>query len=66
MTEPLLLSVKDWARSVGLARDHAYRLVREGRVRSVSVGRKRLIPRSECEAWIEREIREGGEGSSKS
>jgi excisionase family DNA binding protein len=59
VTEPLLLSVREWARAEGVGRDLAYRLVREGRVRSVAIGRKRLIPRSELEAWIQRETNNG-------
>ena len=52
---PLLVSVKDAARELGVGRDSAYQLVREGRLRSVAIGRKRLIPRSELLAFISRE-----------
>lgn len=56
MTEPLLLSVREAAKAAGIGRDSMYALVREGRIRSVSVRSKRLIPRSELERWIEREL----------
>jgi excisionase family DNA binding protein len=63
MSEPLLLGIKQAAPIAGVGRDLMYRLVAEGRIRSVRVGRKRLIPRSELEAWIAREL-EGGGGAN--
>ena len=51
----LLLSVRDAAHELGIGRDTAYQLVREGRLRSIAVGRKRLIPRAELAAFIDRE-----------
>lgn len=56
MSEPLLVSVRDAARSLGLGRDTAYQLVRDGRLRHVSFGRKLLIPRTELEAFVAREV----------
>jgi excisionase family DNA binding protein len=53
--EPLLLSVRDAARRLNIGRDCCYSLVREGRLRSISVGNRRLIPKAELEAFIERE-----------
>lgn len=55
MTSALLVSVRDAARELGIGRDSAYALVREGRLRSISVGRRILIPRTELEAFVERE-----------
>jgi excisionase family DNA binding protein len=57
VTEPLLVSVRDAARHLGIGRDTAYQLVREGRLRSVHVaGRRVLIPRSELEDFVRREV----------
>jgi excisionase family DNA binding protein len=57
MSEPLLLTVQAFQRELGsLGRDTIYQLIREGRIRSISIGRKILIPRSELEAWITREL----------
>ena len=56
MTEPLLVGVKDAARMAGVGRDWFYSAVREGRVRSLRVGRRRLIPVTELKAWIAREL----------
>jgi len=56
MTEPpLLVGVREAARVLGLGRDTAYQLVREGRLRAVRVGRRVLVPRAELEAFIARE-----------
>lgn len=61
MTDPLLLGVREAARRLGLGRDAAYSLVREGRLRSVRVGRRVLIPRVELEAFLAREMAREGE-----
>jgi excisionase family DNA binding protein len=56
MADPLLLGVRAFARELGpVGRDRVYELVKSGRIRSVRVGRKILIPRSELTAFIERE-----------
>ncbi len=52
---PLLLPVRDFARAEGLGRDTTYRLIAEGRIRVVRVGRKILVPRSELEGFVARE-----------
>ena len=55
MTEPLLLGVRDAARELGIGRDSAYQLIREGRLRAVHIARRVLIPRTELVAFVERE-----------
>lgn len=60
--EPLLVGPRDAATIVGIGRDRMYRLVADGRIRSVALGRKRLIPRQELEAWIARELESNGGG----
>lgn len=56
MPESLLVGVRDAAHELGVGRDTAYQLVREGRLRAVRVGRRRLlIPRTELAAFVERE-----------
>jgi excisionase family DNA binding protein len=59
MTEPLLVSVREAAKRLGLGRDTAYQLVREGRLHSVALGRKRLVPVAELERFVEREASNG-------
>jgi len=53
--ETLLVSVREAARELGLGRDSTYSLVRVGRLRSVRVGRRVLVPRAELEAFVVRE-----------
>jgi excisionase family DNA binding protein len=55
MNETLLVSVREAAQRLGLGRDTTYALVREGRLRSVRVGRKVLVPRTELASFCERE-----------
>lgn len=61
---PLLLSVRQAAAELGCGRDACYRLVREGRLRSVRVGRKVLIPRTELAAFVERETSRTSAGNA--
>jgi excisionase family DNA binding protein len=56
VTAPLLLGVREAARELGVGRDAAYRLVRSGRLRSVSVAGRRLVPRTELEEFCRREV----------
>jgi excisionase family DNA binding protein len=59
MSEPLLLGVRAACREVGgIGRDSMYELVRTGRIRCVRVGKKILIPRSELEDFVRREMEE--------
>jgi excisionase family DNA binding protein len=54
--EPLTVSIREAARRLGAGRDSTYRLVAEGRLRTVVIGRRRLVPVRELEAFIEREL----------
>lgn len=46
-----LLSVEEFAETVSLGRTTAFALIRSGQVRSVLVGKRRLVPASEPEAF---------------
>lgn len=50
-----LLSVAEAAKRLGVSRTSAYQLIGSGRLRSITVGRRRLVPASE----LERIAREG-------
>ncbi len=63
--QPILVSVRDASATLGIGRDSCYELVRAGRLRHVAVGRRLLIPRSELEAFVEREIAGGGDHMSQ-
>lgn len=58
-TQRLTLDVSEAAALLGLGRNTTYTLVRSGRLRSVRVGRRLVIPRSELDAFLEREAMEG-------
>ena len=53
MTEPLLMGVREAARLLGIGRDSAYALIREGRLPAVRIGRRILVPRAALERWVE-------------
>jgi excisionase family DNA binding protein len=55
MGEQLTVSVQTAAERLGIGRDSLYGMVREGRVRSVKIGRRIRIPISELERFLERE-----------
>jgi len=49
MTTPLLLSIPDAGRTLGVGRSSAYELIRAGKLRVVHIGRRALVPRAEVE-----------------
>ena len=51
--ESLVMSVSEMARVLSLGRTRAYELVHEGRIGSIRLGGKILIPRAEIERLIE-------------
>ena len=52
--ERTCLSVREFGASMGICRTIAYRLIREGKVRSFRVGKRIFIPVSELKAFPER------------
>lgn len=48
-----VLSVEDVAKALGLNRNTIYREVRSGRIPSVRVGDRFLIPKAAFEKWLE-------------
>jgi excisionase family DNA binding protein len=53
--EKMLMSVREAAQALGIGRDTAYGLIRDGRLPAVRVGRRVLVPRTALERWIEAE-----------
>ncbi len=51
---PLTLRVEDLMPILGIGRNTAYELVRSGQIRSVRIGRKIRIPKSEVLAFLDR------------
>lgn len=60
VAEPLLVPVRVAATRLSIGRDTTYELVRSGRLRSVAIGRRRLVPVSELEAFVAREANGNG------
>ena len=60
MSDPtkLLLDVREAARRVGLGRSRFYQELLSGRCKSVTIGRRRLIPVAALDAYIDRLLRE--------
>jgi excisionase family DNA binding protein len=52
----LTMDVASAARALGLGRNLMYELVLSGRVRSLKIGRRRLIPVSALEEFLESEL----------
>ena len=51
--ERLLLTVEETAERLGIGRTLAWRLVHEGQLPSVRLGRCVRVPRRELEAWVQ-------------
>jgi excisionase family DNA binding protein len=51
MTETHLLSLPDFCREFKLSRSYTYRLLRDGALTAVKVGRLSRIRREDAEAW---------------
>jgi excisionase family DNA binding protein len=49
---PALLSVQDCADVLGLSRTTTFSLIRQGRLQSIKVGTRRLVPRTAIEQFI--------------
>lgn len=50
---PLLFSVKDAAVQLGVSRGTMYELINTGEVESISLGRRRLVPRQKLAEFVE-------------
>jgi excisionase family DNA binding protein len=49
----LTLSVTEVAEVLGVSRAHAYMLVRDGRIPSLRLGRRLVVPRKALEAFLD-------------
>jgi excisionase family DNA binding protein len=50
----LLCTVEEAAQMLSIGRTSAFRLVREGQIRSVKIGSRRLVPREAVVAFVDR------------
>lgn len=53
MTEPLLVSITDAARMLGLGRTKTYELINEGQLDAVSIGHRNLIKVESVRALVD-------------
>ncbi len=49
---PVTYNVNEAAQALRLSRDMIYQLIRSGRLRTVKVGRRRLVPVTALDDWI--------------
>ncbi|WP_328295784.1 helix-turn-helix domain-containing protein [Kineococcus sp. NBC_00420] len=54
MTEPLLLSVQEAHRQLGLGRSKLYEFITAGDIETVKVGRRTLVPMESLQAFVEK------------
>lgn len=57
VTERILLTVEEAARRLGIGRTLAWRLVRDGELPSVRLGRLVRIPERALDDWLDRRLR---------
>lgn len=55
-TPPLAVGVNDAARLLGVSRDTIYRLINSGKLKSVKLGGRRVVPIRELERLLEEEV----------
>lgn len=64
IADKLLLTINEASERLNLNRSYVYaRLVTSGELRSVKVGRRRLIPMRDLEAYVERLRESGGDAA---
>jgi len=58
---PRLLSIRQAARELGVCRTVVYELIRDDKIKSVKIGRRRLISRDAVETFIAALTDKGGD-----
>lgn len=51
--QPLALRINDAARALGVGRTHLYRLINEGKIETLQLGRRRLVKAASLRKLIE-------------
>lgn len=54
--EPLLLKVEQAAGLIGVGRSQMYKLIADGSLPSVAIGRARRVPLAALRAWVDRQV----------
>jgi excisionase family DNA binding protein len=52
MNDPILLGVEPAAAALGICRSQLYELIGDGSIRSVKIGKRRLIERAELDRFV--------------
>ncbi len=53
---PVLLGVEEAAKGLSVGRTEVFIMIRQGRLRSIKRGRRRLIPKSELDRFVREEL----------
>jgi excisionase family DNA binding protein len=56
-TEPMLLTIREAAARLRIARSQAYDLARTGEIPAIRIRRSVRVPAAQLEAWIERQTK---------
>ena len=54
---PVAYAVPEAARALSVSRDTIYQLIRSGRLRTIKVGRRRLVPAMSLDEYVVAELR---------
>ena len=52
-TPPALMSVQDFCAWAGIGRSKVYEEIEEGRLQTVKLGSRRLVPTAEAQRWLD-------------
>ena len=55
-TDILMCTVEEAARLLGVSRTLTYRLIKDGQLRSIKIGKSRLVPMTSLESFIAEQI----------
>lgn len=58
---PMIHSIKDVCRLIGLSRSTVYKVIQSGELRSLKRGRRRLVRTEDLSAWVNSWQRRGGD-----
>ena len=61
--EPITYSPAEVAKLIGISRTYAYELVQRGDIKSIRIGRRRLVLEKDLNAYLERKRAEAEVGS---
>ena len=56
---PMMLSVSQVAKALGISRTRSYELVNEKGFPKVKIGTRIVVPKDEFRSWIKKEIKKG-------